>query len=197
MAETWTKKLPTEQGWYWWRESISFNGKVVYVTETDSAYLPGDELRHYLTWLGGEWYGPLQEPGGDVNENCLEETFSMGEPWTDADTLALRDLACWAKVTRFPDQALLGSRAADELERRGQEIEIWKGRAEAEKFWAEKRDDELAVVTAERDRFQAFKTWVHAWLDSVGVPSDPDPEKTKVTGCRIGGRLAYLRNTNQ
>lgn len=41
-------------------------------------------------------------------------------------------------------------------------------------------------------RLQAFKDWVHGWLDAAGVPTDPDPEKTASTGCRIGGRLEWL-----
>jgi hypothetical protein len=39
---------------------------------------------------------------------------------------------------------------------------------------------------------EAFKRWVHAWLDAAGVPHDPDPEHTRAHGCRISGRLRYL-----
>ena len=40
--------------------------------------------------------------------------------------------------------------------------------------------------------FQAFKDWVHAWLDSRGVPKAfPDGPHTR-EGCRIGDRLEWL-----
>jgi hypothetical protein len=43
----------------------------------------------------------------------------------------------------------------------------------------------------ERDKLLAFKTYVHARLDAVGV--SPDPESPhKAQGCRIGGRLDEL-----
>lgn len=48
--------------------------------------------------------------------------------------------------------------------------------------------DELAKVTAERDKLKKFKEYVHARLDAAGVPTDPDSPH-KAEGCRIGGRL--------
>ncbi|VTT98914.1 Uncharacterized protein OS=Cyclobacterium marinum (strain ATCC 25205 / DSM 745) GN=Cycma_0223 PE=4 SV=1 [Gemmataceae bacterium] len=48
--------------------------------------------------------------------------------------------------------------------------------------------DELARVTAERDKLAEFKAYVHARMDAAGVPVDPDgPHKAE--GCRVGGRL--------
>ena len=41
---------------------------------------------------------------------------------------------------------------------------------------------------------QAFKTWVHEWLDRNGVPADPAPEQTAATGCRISGRMEWLKS---
>lgn len=41
---------------------------------------------------------------------------------------------------------------------------------------------------AERDKLQAFKNWVHAYLDAKGVTVDPESPH-KVEGCRIGGRM--------
>jgi hypothetical protein len=51
---------------------------------------------------------------------------------------------------------------------------------------------EICRLTAELDKLQAFKDWVHPWLDAHGVPHDPDPEKTAATGCRISNRMAWL-----
>jgi len=53
---------------------------------------------------------------------------------------------------------------------------------------AETLESELATVTAERDKLQAFKDYVHQRLDDAGVDVDPDSPH-KAAGCRIGGRL--------
>lgn len=46
-------------------------------------------------------------------------------------------------------------------------------------------------VTAERDKLQRFKDYVHARLDAAGVPVDPE-SSYKAEGCRIGGRLDWV-----
>jgi hypothetical protein len=51
-----------------------------------------------------------------------------------------------------------------------------------------KRDE----LREERDKLQAFKNWVHDYLDGQGVPHDPDPEGNARHGCRIGGRMNWL-----
>jgi hypothetical protein len=51
----------------------------------------------------------------------------------------------------------------------------------------------VARLTEERDKLQAFKDWVHGWLDKAGVPHDPDAEHNTQTGCRIGGRLEWIK----
>jgi hypothetical protein len=56
--------------------------------------------------------------------------------------------------------------------------------------------ERVRALEAERDELQAFKDWVHAWLDGVGVPHDPDPEHTAEHGCRISGRMRYLLALN-
>jgi hypothetical protein len=56
---------------------------------------------------------------------------------------------------------------------------------------------DLARVTAERDTFLAFKHLVHDWLDKAGVPKDPDPDGNAKSGCRISGRMEWLRNDLQ
>ena len=56
------------------------------------------------------------------------------------------------------------------------------------------RDDtlsDLAAAQAEVARLQAFKSWVHAYLDSHGVPHHP-PGTHGAEGCRIGDRLDWL-----
>lgn len=51
---------------------------------------------------------------------------------------------------------------------------------------------QLANEVVRRNKLQAFKDWVHNWLDKAGVPHDPDQERNKITGCRVGGRLEWL-----
>jgi len=39
-----------------------------------------------------------------------------------------------------------------------------------------------------------FKEYVHARLDAMGIPTDPDEKLTAETGCRIGTRLKYIED---
>lgn len=50
---------------------------------------------------------------------------------------------------------------------------------------------ELEQIKAERDKLQAFKDWVHAYLDRHGVPHHP-PGTHGAEGCRIGDRMDWL-----
>jgi hypothetical protein len=64
----WTKKPPAEDGWYWWRRDVARRGRVVRVAAGRVMH-----PSYGFGWAdaqGGEWYGPLQEPGGDAVENC-------------------------------------------------------------------------------------------------------------------------------
>ncbi len=49
----------------------------------------------------------------------------------------------------------------------------------------------LAAMRAERDKLQAFKSWVHTYLDSHDVPHHP-PGTHGAAGCRIGDRMDWL-----
>src|SRR6202023_3305898 len=76
-------------------------------------------------------------------------------------------------------------------------------RTQVESLWAELQQargdiEELVKgwsrIEKDRDKLQAFKSWVHAWLDSYGVPKEfPDGPHTR-EGCRIGDRMEWLRN---
>lgn len=51
---------------------------------------------------------------------------------------------------------------------------------------------QLAKDTAtERDKLQAFKDWIHTYLDRHGVPHHP-PGPHGTEGCRIGDRMDWL-----
>jgi len=71
-ALRWTTHVPTSPGWYWWRESLAFVALLVRVTECGFHYRAGDDKRHDSASFGGQWYGPLQEPGGDAVEGYGE-----------------------------------------------------------------------------------------------------------------------------
>lgn len=51
--------------------------------------------------------------------------------------------------------------------------------------------DAVRGVLAERDKLQAFKTWVHQYLDAQAVPHHP-PGTHGAAGCRIGDRMDWL-----
>lgn len=55
-------------------------------------------------------------------------------------------------------------------------------------------NEALEEMTAERDRLQAFKDYVHEWLDKAGVPEDPNGPHS-AEGCRVGDRLDWLMAT--
>lgn len=50
---------------------------------------------------------------------------------------------------------------------------------------------EARRLQEERDKLQAFKTWVHAYLDGQGVPHHP-PGTHGAEGCRIGDRMDWV-----
>jgi len=58
------------------------------------------------------------------------------------------------------------------------------------------RDAKIDSLTAERDALKAFKTFVHAWLDTTDVPRDPPGEHSD-RGCRVGQRLVWLRDARE
>ena len=66
---SWTKELPREPGWYWWRESVAYGGKVVWLS-SQAFVLECNGRRDFAATMGGEWYGPLVPPGGDAIEDC-------------------------------------------------------------------------------------------------------------------------------
>ena len=71
-SDVWTKAVPTEDGYYWHRESIAHEAviRVVY----RGIVKHGLDTRGRAESYGGEWFGPLQKPGGDAIENCPPES---------------------------------------------------------------------------------------------------------------------------
>jgi hypothetical protein len=52
-------------------------------------------------------------------------------------------------------------------------------------------EEQVAHLTTERIKLQAFKDFVHKRLDDAGVPADP-PGEHRDRGCRVGQRLDVL-----
>jgi hypothetical protein len=50
----------------------------------------------------------------------------------------------------------------------------------------------MALLVQKLAAAVSFKSYVHERMDQLGVPNDPDPKRTKETGCRIGSRFNYL-----
>jgi len=61
---------------------------------------------------------------------------------------------------------------------------------DALKFRYEGTDQSTLLV--ERDKLQAFKDWVHAYLDKLNVPHSPPGGPHGQEGCRIGDRMDWL-----
>ena len=81
-------------------------------------------------------------------------------------------------VTRAVAKSLLSFKSSDQCE------------ADARMIAASREGWPAAIVRAQAA--EAFKAWVHAWLDGAGVPHDPEPEHTAQHGCRISGRMRFL-----
>lgn len=51
---------------------------------------------------------------------------------------------------------------------------------------------EVAPLATRLERLERFKEYVHARLDQMNVPTDPEPQANAAHGCRIEGRLNWL-----
>ena len=58
------------------------------------------------------------------------------------------------------------------------------------------KKSEIEKALAERDKLQAFKDWVHTYLDTHNVPHHP-PGVHGAAGCRIGDRMDWLMSQVQ
>lgn len=63
----WTMRSPTEDGWYWWRPAL---GCFALILRVQDGWVWEARTHLPTEGQGGEWYGPLVEPGGDAIENC-------------------------------------------------------------------------------------------------------------------------------
>ena len=64
----WTKKIPTEPEFYWWRQDAAWAASIVRLDAKGSIWFTGNEVEELASALGGEWAGPLTPPGGDAIE---------------------------------------------------------------------------------------------------------------------------------
>lgn len=128
----------------------------------------------------------------------------LGDPYfedSDPPRFWTVNVPSGAKV--FADRAAVERALARmRLDYRWHDTEV--GEATSEPLSAERLEDirswvarnladqaDSAALLAEVDRLQAFKTWVHAYLDSQGVPHHP-PGTHGAAGCRIGDRMDWL-----
>lgn len=52
---------------------------------------------------------------------------------------------------------------------------------------------QVEVLSKRAADLAKFKSFVHTTLDKMGVPTDPDPAATHAHGCRISGRLKWMK----
>ena len=60
----WTTQKPTTSDWYWWRE-IGHSQCIILQVDTDTGTVSSsgtDEYRLLNEIVGGEWFGPLDQP---------------------------------------------------------------------------------------------------------------------------------------
>lgn len=70
-VRTWSDAPPEREGYYWWRAKPGLPKSVVWVrnvsmwrhTESLRAYFHGSATSHVPEVIGGQWGGPLREPG--------------------------------------------------------------------------------------------------------------------------------------
>ena len=55
----WGTELPTDSGYYWWREPGSLEA---FIVEVDIQTQTADDPASLDEMDGGEWYGPLKQP---------------------------------------------------------------------------------------------------------------------------------------
>jgi hypothetical protein len=64
---TWTRTHPTRHGWYWRRTGPEYVAEVVFVNTNGYVYSAGDAEPQDVD--PSEWFGPLEEPEGEVEED--------------------------------------------------------------------------------------------------------------------------------
>jgi hypothetical protein len=65
-VQHWTEKLPTDDGYYWWRASARHRGVVLCVCRGAVFDCGSEHLLRPISEQGGEWFGPLVEPSGEA-----------------------------------------------------------------------------------------------------------------------------------
>ena len=66
----WSRAIPTEPGYYWWRENDKSRAEVVFLARPTMGRTLYVEARGAAagvplplsTWAKGEWFGPIQPP---------------------------------------------------------------------------------------------------------------------------------------
>ncbi len=70
MPDHWTTQTPTAPGVYWWRPALGDVPTIVRLTVRGWVHVPGIGRGFQPESYAGQWYGPLEPPGGDAIENC-------------------------------------------------------------------------------------------------------------------------------
>lgn len=130
------------------------------------------------------------------NISCMNES-ATGEwvEYTDyATAIAERD-AAQQEVRRLAEENSLTLQEYLEASRKWRESRAELAQLRGGNDAGPTMVEMLDKCIADRDALaaaQKFKAWVHSFLDSKGVPHDPDPEGNAKHGCRISGRMQWV-----
>jgi hypothetical protein len=64
----WTEQAPTQDGYYWWRQAPGWEGSIVWVRQ-GAVYWFNCRGADDANGMGGQWWGPIPQPGGDAAED--------------------------------------------------------------------------------------------------------------------------------
>jgi hypothetical protein len=64
----WSKDIPTQSGYYWWRDDPEYNSLIVWVSSDGTVLRIGSPETQPAAVIGGQWRGPLR-PGGEEEES--------------------------------------------------------------------------------------------------------------------------------
>jgi hypothetical protein len=127
--------------------------------------------------MGDEMTARLGDPNHPENRKRMEERLAEMEA----------ELRLWKPLTPAEAEAALNeAEAAPVSAERIAEI-VRKATDPAERI----TNSEQAQLAAQAKKLQAFKDWVHGYLDAHGVPHHP-PGPHGAEGCRIGDRMDWL-----
>lgn len=109
----WSSKLPTEPGWYWWRERPDGNAKIVWVSTAGEVAESFSLTTTPAAVIGGEWFGPLSPPDDEERPHMPDDTAALAERAKAVAFLRRVEDAWWAMLHQAnADRSLVDAKVA-------------------------------------------------------------------------------------